>query len=49
MLFECGGHSNNKSNENGRLHASKIKNCGVDLNKKGVIHHDSIRECKENI
>lgn len=49
LLFECGGHSNNKSNEDGGLHASKIKNCGVDLNKKGVIHHDSIRECKENI
>ena len=32
LLFECGGHSNNKSNENGGLHASKIKNCGVDQN-----------------
>ena len=25
FVVECGGHSNNKSNENGRLHASKIK------------------------
>ncbi len=36
MLFECGGHSNNKSSDNGGLHASKIKNCGVCPNKKGV-------------
>ncbi len=35
LLFECGGHSNNKSNDNGGLHALKIKNCGVDQNKKG--------------
>ncbi|OFD71075.1 methionine ABC transporter ATP-binding protein [Bacillus mycoides] len=36
MLFECGGHSNNKSNDNGGLHASKIKKCGVYPNKIGV-------------
>ena len=35
LLFECGGHSNNKSNDNSGLHALKIKNCGVDPNKKG--------------
>lgn len=32
MLFECGGHSNNKSNENGGLPYQKIKNCGVNQN-----------------
>ncbi len=49
LLFECGGHSNNKSSNNGGLHALNIKNCGVDQNKKRGEHHDSIRECKENI
>jgi D-methionine transport system ATP-binding protein len=49
LLFECGGHSNNKVSSSDRLHALKIKKCGVDLNKIGVIHHDFIRECKENI
>ena len=34
LLFECGGHSNNKSNDNSGLHALKNKNCGVDPNKK---------------
>ncbi len=35
LLFECGGHSNNKSSDNGGLHALNIKNCGVDPTKKG--------------
>ena len=48
LLFECGGHSNNKSNENGGLHASKIKIAEYVQTKRGE-HHDFIRKRKENI
>ncbi len=56
LLFECGGYSNNKMSNSDRLHALKIKNCGVNLKeplalfiKKRGEHHDLIRKCKENI
>ena len=48
LLFECGGHSNNKSNDNSGLHALKIKIAESIQTKRGE-HHDSIRERKENI
>ena len=35
LLFECGGHSNNKSSDNGGLHALNIKIAESIQTKRG--------------
>ncbi|PDY22341.1 hypothetical protein CN923_10470 [Bacillus cereus] len=49
LLFECGGHSNNKRSYTDGLHASKIKKLRSLSKQKRGEHHDLIRKCKENI